>query len=228
MSLITTNNANTSVNKNREMGVLIFELFCEWYDIKSIRMLEFRSFSEEKFTNLWRNWWFAKKGQQAIMDAYLDKYKPLFSITDTDSIKPEGLDKRTNIIWTIGWLILWDQIPRNIYRNSAQAYATDKKARQLVEEIMPLFGVLPIPIRVSIILVFIHSENMDDLATTGKLLEDIKVPMQNFPSVWTALSGIARNHYDRMTMFGRIPERNKFLGRESTQDEINYMKSIYF
>jgi uncharacterized protein (DUF924 family) len=122
---------------------------------------------------------------------------------------------------------LWDQVSRNIFRNSAAAYATDHKARKLVEELMPFWTTLPISIRVTIILVYIHSEDINDLEITNKLLDDIKEPMQNYPSLWTSLTGIAKNHYDRMTMFGRIPERNKFLNRVSTPGEINYINSIY-
>jgi uncharacterized protein (DUF924 family) len=205
----------------------LYELFCEWYDINTPRLMEFRTFSEEKFSNIWTNWWFAKKEKQVLMDAYLTKYKPLFSINNPDTLKPQGMDARSTIVWTVGWIILWDQVSRNIFRNSAAAYATDHKARKLVEELMPFWTTLPISIRVTIILVYIHSEDINDLEITNKLLDDIKEPMQNYPTVWTSLTGIAKNHYDRMTMFGRIPERNKFLNRVSTPEEINYINSIY-
>jgi uncharacterized protein (DUF924 family) len=124
-------------------------------------------------------------------------------------------------------MILWDQIPRNIFRGTATAYATDNKARKIVEELMPDWENLPIPIRVSMILVYIHSEEIADLAITARLLQEIRKPMENYPSVWDSLTGIAGNHSDRMRMFGRIPERNKFLGRESTQAELDYMRSMY-
>lgn len=206
---------------------LIFELFKEWYDLQIPRVSDINKYSEEKFANLWRNWWFAKRDQQVLMDAYLEKYKPLFEVKDPNANMPIEMKPEHQLMWKMGWIILWDQISRNVFRNSARAYETDAKARKAVEELMPRWDSLPVPIRVSIILVYIHSEDIEDLKVVAKLLEDIKKPMQNFPSVWISLSGIAKNHYDRMTMFGRIPERNKFLGRKSTEQEIMYMHSIY-
>lgn len=222
-------NSNNSNNKNTNGSKteLIFNLFTEWYELRMPKMLEFRDFNEAKFTNLWSNWWFAKKEQQVFMDAYLDKYRILFSVKNPNSFKPEGLNPKNTLIWNIGWMILWDQISRNIFRGTSRAYATDNKARKLVEELMPEWENLPVPIRVSMILVYIHSEDIADLAITNKLLQDIQKPMEKYPHVWVPLKGIAQNHSDRMRMFGRIPERNKFLGRESTEEEINYMKSMY-
>jgi uncharacterized protein (DUF924 family) len=216
--------ANTMPDNRSE---LLYELFCEWYGVNTPTLMGFRTFSEENFSNIWTNWWFAKKEKQVRMDDYLNKYKPLFLITNPDTIMPEGMDVRSTIVWKVGWIILWDQVSRNIFRNSAKAYATDHKARKLVETLMPFWNTLPIPIRVSMVLVYIHSEDINDLEMTNKLLADIKLPMQNYPSVWTSLTGIAKNHYDRMTMFGRIPERNKFLNRMSKPEEMNYMNSIY-
>uniref|UniRef100_A0A6C0KY68 Uncharacterized protein n=1 Tax=viral metagenome TaxID=1070528 RepID=A0A6C0KY68_9ZZZZ len=206
---------------------LIFELFKEWYDLRLPRISDLNKYSEEKFANLWKNWWFAKREQQVLMDAYLEKYKPLFDYKDTYPDIPEGMKPEHQLMWKMGWIILWDQISRNVFRNSARAYETDARARKAVEELMPRWNSLPIPIQVSIILVYIHSEDIEDLKVVANLLEDIKKPMQNFPSVWISLTGIAKNHNDRMTMFGRIPERNRFLGRKSTEKEIMYMDSIY-
>ena len=213
-------------NSNNYKGELIFNLFTEWYDLQSPRFLDFKNYSEQKFTNLWKNWWFAKREQQVYMDTFLDKYRLLLSY-NPDQLIPAGLDRKNTIIWKVGWMILWDQIPRNIFRGTATAYATDNKARKIVEELMPDWENLPIPIRVSMILVYIHSEEIADLAITARLLQEIRKPMENYPSVWDSLTGIAGNHSDRMRMFGRIPERNKFLGRESTQAELDYMRSMY-
>lgn len=33
------------------------------------------------------------------------------------------------------------------------------------------------------------------------------------------------NHYERIKMFGRIPERNVYLGRKSTESEIAFIKT---
>ena len=204
----------------------IFELFSEWYGVNITRLDKLKTFSDEKFAILWTDIWFAKNKEQVKIDKYLEKYIPLFSIDNPDESMPNITNTKYKLVWKIGWMLLWDQISRNVFRNTAKAYETDEKARKLVEEIMPQWDDLPIPIRVSIILVFIHSENIDDLPITNMLLKDIKEPMRNFPTVWIALNGIARNHSERMLAFGRIPERNKFLGRQSTDAELAYMSSF--
>lgn len=44
-----------------------------------------------------------------------------------------------------------------------------------------------------------------------------------FPISTTA----GRNHRERIVLFGRFPERNRYLGRVTTADEAVYMTSIY-
>ena len=41
-----------------------------------------------------------------------------------------------------------------------------------------------------------------------------------------SLKQIARNHRDRVEAFGRIPERNKVLGRVSTEKELVFMRAV--
>ena len=62
-------------NSNNYKGELIFNLFTEWYDLQSPRFLDFKNYSEQKFTNLWRNWWFAKKEQQVFILVCLEILK---------------------------------------------------------------------------------------------------------------------------------------------------------
>ena len=42
-------------------------------------------------------------------------------------------------MYTIGIIILCDQISRNVFRNSARAYATDKLARRLAAPLLEEF-----------------------------------------------------------------------------------------
>lgn len=201
------------------------ELFCDWYEIPSPKLRSFQTFPESKFADIWTMKWFAKKQQQTIMDQYLQKYKPLFDVNPED-LKEEEMSKEIRLIIDIAFVILWDQVSRNVFRNSAQAYTTDKKARVLVESIMPFWASLPLPIRISCILVYIHSEDLDDLKTVERLVHDVSDPMKNYESVFQSLKGIAKNHRERMTLFGRIPERNRFVNRISTEKELAYMSTF--
>ena len=141
--------------------------------------------------------------------------------------------------WTLGVIILCDQISRNIFRNSARAYATDLLARRLIRPFLEEFDALPVPVRVSIVLVLVHSEDMADwglaaLADGGVSADLIDAYLtrtkpqleNNCDFVLQSLRRISNNHRDRMRMFGRVPERNKFLGRESSEQELAYMKGM--
>lgn len=195
--------------------------------------MSFRSYSADKFEDLWVNLWFAKGAKQGPVDdelrsscarlfVYLESLSPTYSVLPP---APEGLPPRERTIWYTGLLILVDQVSRNIFRASARAYATDPLARAVAEELKPQFDTLPVPIRASIVLAYIHSEDPADVHVVVKLLERLRGELESYcPPVWGALTGIAENHRTRMTAFNRIPERNVFLGRPSTQKEIDFMK----
>ena len=109
-------------------------------------------------------------------------------------------------------LILLDQIPRNVFRDSAHAYATDPLARhyaqraieagfdRAVEPALQVFFYLP----------FEHAEDMDDqrrsLELHGRLAGDDA-------DHW------ARLHLEIIERFGRFPHRNAVLGRTTTAEE---------
>ena len=65
-------------------------------------------------------------------------------------------------MWNIGVIILCDQIARNVFRNSARAYALEALARRLIKPLLEEFDSLPVPVRVTLILVLIHSEDLAD------------------------------------------------------------------
>ncbi len=113
-------------------------------------------------------------------------------------------------------LILLDQFPRNLYRGSAHAFATDPKARSIarpaieqgfdrkVEPILRNFFYLP----------FEHSEDLTDqdyslaLCAEAGDADNIK---------WAAL------HRDIIVRFGRFPHRNQALGRKTTPEEQEFL-----
>ena len=220
----------------------MISLFMHWYGVRSIKP---ENFSPERFTSvhmtdLWSKLWFAKGVLQNEVDRQLsEKYVHLFPIVtrshprewlsavETSATKP--LSTEILRVLTVACIILFDQIPRNVFRNSAKAYETDDFAFILVENLMKRDGFddLALPIKISVILVFIHSERIEDLEKTGFLLKSIESQMvDHFPDVLKSLKQIAENHKIRMEMFGRIPERNTFIGRQSTEEEKAFMRSF--
>jgi uncharacterized protein (DUF924 family) len=108
-----------------------------------------------------------------------------------------------------------------VFRCTARAYKTDKLARRIVEKLLPDFDLLPPAIKVSILLVLIHSEDLADWGLSqrkddNKTEDLIAVYLErgknaiyaNCDFVFESLTLISKNHRLRMKECGRIPERN--------------------
>lgn len=109
-------------------------------------------------------------------------------------------------------LVLLDQIPRNIFRGSGHAFATDglalHYARRAVEARLDI-EVDP-ALRTFVYLPFEHSE---DIADQHRAVELFKA-MGN-----ETYLDYAVRHQVVIEQFGRFPHRNRALGRESTAEE---------
>jgi uncharacterized protein (DUF924 family) len=119
---------------------------------------------------------------------------------------------------TLAYLVLTDQIPRNIHRGSALAFAADAlalaAAKKAVEAGWDMDA--PEPERQFFYLPFEHSEVPADQAMAVHLMD---TRMTSDPEM--ALH--ARAHQQVITQFGRFPTRNAALGRVSTAAEHAYL-----
>ena len=108
-------------------------------------------------------------------------------------------------------VLLLDQIPRNVFRRSGHAYATDGLARHYASRALTLgFDSQVEPaLRLFFYLPFEHSEAMTDQERSLELFT--RLPGDN--ARWAQL------HYDVIRRFGRFPHRNAALGRETTSEE---------
>ena len=113
-------------------------------------------------------------------------------------------------------LLLLDQIPRNIFRGSAHAYATDPLAlRYATRAIEEEFDAQVEPaLRMFLYLPFEHSEAMADQQRSVELFTALGEP--------EALA-YALEHREVIARFGRFPHRNHILGRASTAEEAEYL-----
>ena len=109
-------------------------------------------------------------------------------------------------------VLLLDQIPRNVFRNSGHAFATDSLALHhatraidaghdaRIDESLRLFFYMP----------FEHSEAIANQDRSVELL----TALGN-----ADLLGYANAHRDVIVRFGRFPHRNAALGRDNTPEE---------
>ncbi|WP_136645469.1 DUF924 family protein [Tabrizicola sp. YIM 78059] len=117
-------------------------------------------------------------------------------------------------VGTLAYLILTDQIPRNIHRGTALAFATDPQARAAARKALEAGWDMnaPEPERQFFYMPFEHSEDPADQELAVKYLTE---RVASDPEM--ALH--ARAHQEVIARFGRFPTRNEALGRTSTPEE---------
>ena len=113
-------------------------------------------------------------------------------------------------------LLVLDQFPRNMFRGSARAFATDPLARAIAgRAIAQGFDQrFPLAERTFFYLPFTHSEAMAD--------QDLCVQLNRAAGDADAVKW-AELHADIIRRFGRFPHRNAVLGRATTPEEQAYL-----
>ena len=121
-------------------------------------------------------------------------------------------------VGTLAYLIVTDQLSRNIHRDSALAFACDARALAAAKRAVAQGWdmVAPEPERQFFYMPFEHSEVPADQAMAVQLLE---TRLSSDPDM--ALH--ARAHAMIIGRYGRFPTRNAALGRESTPAEVEYL-----
>jgi uncharacterized protein (DUF924 family) len=118
-------------------------------------------------------------------------------------------------------ILLLDQFPRNLFRGTAQAFATDAQAREAARVALGrgFDRSLPASWRQFIYLPFEHSEALADQALSVKLA----AALARDPAFAHTLD-YAQRHQVIVARFGRFPHRNAALGRTSTPEEETFLK----
>ena len=124
----------------------------------------------------------------------------------------------------VALVILLDQFPRNMYRDTAEMYACDAHCRALVKRGLRIgeSGRLSPIERVFLCLVLTHSEELDDQhlcmeewdRTMAELTPDD--PLNAFHEIF-------HRHVAVIKRFGRFPHRNKLLQRVNTPAEEEFL-----
>jgi uncharacterized protein (DUF924 family) len=165
-----------------------------------------------------RDKWFKKNDQfdTEIKARYFSTYeKAAKGELESWSTQPEEC---------LALVILLDQFPRNMFRHTERAFATDKLALKYaksavaqgfdhrVGSIERMFFYLP----------FEHSENLADQNEAVNLFAALTAAR---PEVKTTLD-YAIEHREIIQKFGRFPHRNKILNRASTPEELKFLESF--
>jgi len=109
-------------------------------------------------------------------------------------------------------VLLFDQVPRNIHRQTAAAFASDALARAIMRGALHRGWDrgLTLAERQFLALPLMHSEAIADQRASLRLFTRLG-RRHGLP--------FARSHYRMIARFGRFPHRNAALGRRSTAAE---------
>lgn len=124
-------------------------------------------------------------------------------------------------------ILLLDQLPRNLHRGTAAAFAQDEKAVALaldgiergqertLHPLQRIFFMMPLQ----------HAESRDTQARSTEAFNALAAEYQNGPTgpLLENTAKFAFEHREIVDRFGRFPHRNRVLGRESTDEEAEFL-----
>lgn len=117
-------------------------------------------------------------------------------------------------------VVALDQFPRNMFRGTARAFATDSKALAVARGIVSRgFDAAYMPVQCWF--AYLPFEHAEDLAAQTESLALFDA-LRNDPGSAGTL-GYAMRHYAIVERFGRFPHRNAILGRASTPEELAFL-----
>jgi len=166
------------------------------------------------------DYWFSPAAEPHWFEgsaAFDDELRQRFSALFTAASLGELADWEGTAQGALALVILLDQIPRNIYRDNARAFATDEAALAAADRAIAQDFDLSLPAkkRQFLYLPFEHSENLADQLRAVDFFTNRTDDSEGRD--W------AERHLAVIRRFGRFPHRNDALGRRSTQAERDYL-----
>lgn len=155
--------------------------------------------------------WFAKD------EAFDRLIAEQFADIHAQAVSCELFEWRQNAPGRLAEIIVLDQFSRNLFRDSALAFANDKMALALAQEAISRGAdkKLNVVERGFLYLPFMHSES----AAIHRIAEDI----YRRHGVQSSLEWELK-HKAIIDRFGRYPHRNEVLGRKSTGEELAFLE----
>jgi uncharacterized protein (DUF924 family) len=116
-------------------------------------------------------------------------------------------------------IVLMDQLSRNVFRGTAEAFAADAHALQIARDTVRcgFDAALTANERMFVYLPFEHAETIEDQNESVRLFETLR------DALGESTIDYAHRHRDVIRTFGRFPHRNATLGRTSTPAEEDYL-----
>ena len=159
--------------------------------------------------------WFAKD------DAFDALFRERFEAAHLAAARRELDDWAHSAEGVLALLILLDQFPRNVWRDTGHAFATDPLARMFALQALDagLDRLVVHELRRFFYLPLQHAEDRALQNRSVALFQGLERPADDR---W------AEHHHAVIERFGRFPHRNRALGRETTAEEAAFLEQDGF
>lgn len=171
---------------------------------------------------------------EEILAFWLDEVGPAGWYDSSDALDAE-ITSRFETVWqgamegrhalwltypsgALAYIILMDQFPRNMFRGTARAFASDKAGLAAAKSAIAKGWDMKIdpPARQFFYMPLMHSENLCDQERCVRLMHE-RMPAGNTNLLH------ARVHREIIRKFGRFPYRNEALERRETRPEAEFI-----
>lgn len=168
------------------------------------------------------NLWFGEneKLKISLLETFKNEYDQAISgQLEEWSTSPRG---------RLALIILLDQFSRTLHRNSPDAFAFDEMAKKLCEEgiVKKMDQALTLIERVFFYMPLVHAEDSHSQEKAIQLFQSlVNLSMTETTQVYQLFLAYSYAHFRVIKEFGRFPQRNQILGRQSTEAEIAFLKN---
>ena len=167
------------------------------------------------------DFWFSKEVKRHWFEhsEFLDtKVRVMYERIFRDAVNCELSDWRDTIQGRLAEIIILDQFSRLIFRGRPHAYTQDRMALLLAQEAVrhQSFPFLEAKQRQFILMPFLHSENRNIHTVARGLFQRFGTPKS---------VRLEERHKAVIDRFGRYPHRNAILNRQSTPEELTFLKA---
>ena len=162
----------------------------------------------ESVAKLWFN--STPEFDQELRDKFMDTYQA--------ASEGQLNDWQETAKGALALVIIFDQLPLNMFRGKPESFAAEAKAREIAGQSIDngFDQTFTDKQKAFLYMPFMHSEDLDD--------QDRSVALYEKANLNDNLR-FAHHHREIIRRFGRFPHRNDILGRESTQEELDYLSS---
>jgi uncharacterized protein (DUF924 family) len=168
------------------------------------------------------NLWFGENAQlrEKLLSTFKQDYQEAIEGKLTNwSETPRG---------RLALIILLDQFSRCLHRESGTAFEHDNLAQKLCVEGLQtqMDHSLTLIERVFFYMPLVHAESVQEQEHSIRLFQQlVGLSMTETTQVYQLFLAYAYAHFRVIKEFGRFPQRNKLLGRDSTPAEVAFLKS---